>query len=147
MLATIAAAQYAASVAESNVQLMEKAFEDYSTEGWEVLLPLLADDFELTTPPGLAAEPDTYRGQDGMRRYFESFYEVMEEIRIEPKEFRAIDDWVVVPFLMSARGRATGLEAGIEGVMAWRFRDGKAVRGLVFAELDEALAAVEESAG
>ena len=132
-------------MAESNVDLIRTAFEGYAREGYESMLPLLASDFELTTPPGLAAEPDTYRGQDGMRRYFESFYDVMEEIRIEPKEFREIEDWVVVPFAMSARGRATGLKAGIDGVMAWRLRDGKAIRCLVFAELDEALAAVGEA--
>jgi ketosteroid isomerase-like protein len=60
-------------VAESNSETMRKAFEGYEAEGWESMLPLLAPDFELTTPPGLAAEPDTYRGEDGMRRYFESF--------------------------------------------------------------------------
>jgi ketosteroid isomerase-like protein len=129
-------------VAESNSETMRKAFEGYDAEGWESMLPLLAPDFELTTPPGLAAEPDTYRGEDGMRRYFESFNEVMEEIRFQPHEFREIEDWVLIPFKMTARGRATGLEAGIDGVMAWMLRDGLAVRALVFAELEEALAAV-----
>jgi len=130
-------------MAESNTEVMKRGFEDYASDGYEAMLPLLAPDFELTTPPGLATEPDTYRGQDGMRRYFESFYEAMDEIRIEPKEFREIGDWVVIPFAMSARGRATGIEAGIEGVMTWRLRDGLAVRCLVFAELEDALAAVE----
>jgi ketosteroid isomerase-like protein len=129
-------------VAESNSETMRKAFEGYDAEGWESMLPLLAPDFELTTPPGLAAEPDTYRGEDGMRRYFESFNEVMEEIRFQPHEFREIEDWVLIPFKMTARGRATGLEAGIDGVMAWMLRDGLAVRALVFAELEEALAAI-----
>ena len=49
----------------------------------------------MTTPPGLAAEPDTYRGEEGIRRYWESFYEVMEEIHVEPAgEFEEIEDWV-----------------------------------------------------
>jgi ketosteroid isomerase-like protein len=129
-------------MSESNAEVMRKALERFATEGYEPLLPLLASDFELITPPGLAAEPDTYRGEEGMRRYWESFYEIMEEIRIEPKEFREIDDWVLVPFELSARGRSTGIEAGIEGVMAWRWRDGLAVRALLFSDFDEALAAV-----
>jgi ketosteroid isomerase-like protein len=142
MLATIAAAHYAAPVPETNADVMRAAFERFASEGYEVLLPLLAPEFELTTPPGLAAEPDTYRGEEGMRRYFESFYDVMDEIRIEPKEFHEVQDWVLVPFRMLATGRTTGIESGIDGVMAWRWRDGKAVRALVFAELEEALAAV-----
>lgn len=129
-------------MAGANAETMRKAFEGYDAEGWESMLSLLAQDFELTTPPGLAAEPDTYRGEDGMRRYFESFNEVMEEIRFEPHEFREVEDWVLIPFRMTARGKATGIEAGIDGVMTWKLRDGKAVRALVFAELEEALAAI-----
>ena len=144
--ATIAAAEYASAVAESDVETMRKAFADLASEGWESILPLVAEDFELTTPPGLATEPDTYRGEEGMRRYWESFYEVMDDIRIEPKEFREVRDWVVIPFKLTARGQASGIESGIDGVMAWRLRDGLAVRCLVFGGLDEALAELETTA-
>jgi ketosteroid isomerase-like protein len=134
-------------VAESNGELIRQGFDDLAAGGYEALLPLISPDFELTTPPGLAAEPDTYRGPDGMTRYFESFYEAMDEIHFEPHEFREIGDWVVVPFTLTARGRSTGLEAEQFGVMAWQLRDGLAVRLEVFAELSEALAAVGEGRG
>jgi ketosteroid isomerase-like protein len=142
-MATIAAAQYASAVAESNVELIRQGFEDLAASGYEAMLPLIAPDFELTTPPGLAAEPDTYRGPEGMTRYFESFYEAMDEVRFQPHEFREIGDWVVVPFTLTARGSSTGLEAQQSAVMSWKLRDGLAVRLEVFAELEEALAAVE----
>lgn len=146
-MATIAAAEYASAVAESNVELIRQGFEDLAASGYEAMLSLIAPDFELTTPPGLAAEPDTYRGPEGMTRYFESFYEAMDEVRFEPHEFREIGDWVVVPFTLTARGRSTGLEAQQSAVMSWKLRDGLAVRLEVFAELEEALAAVGEGAG
>jgi ketosteroid isomerase-like protein len=146
--ATIAAAQYASAVAESNVQVIRRAFEGLATDGYEsAILPLLAPEFEFTTPPDLASEPDTYRGQAGMRRYFESFYEAMDEIRFEPHEFRELGAWVVVPFTVIARGRSTGLEAEQSAVMAWKLRDGQAVGLEIFAELAEALAAVEQRVG
>jgi ketosteroid isomerase-like protein len=130
-------------VAESNADLMRSGLEGMEKEGWEAMLPLVAEDFEMTTPPGLAAEPDTYRGEEGIRRYWESFYEVMEEIHVEPAgEFEEIEDWVLAPFTLRATGRTTGIESGIEGVMAWRWRDGKAVRALLFATLEEARAAI-----
>ncbi len=74
-------------------------------------------------------------------------YEAMDELHFEPHEFREIGDWVVVPFTLTARGRSTGLEAEQYAVMAWQLRDEKAVRLEVFAELEEALATVEEPAG
>ncbi|HEY8639578.1 MAG TPA: nuclear transport factor 2 family protein [Solirubrobacterales bacterium] len=134
-------------MAESTGELIRQGFEDLAASGYEAMLPLISPEFELTTPPGLAAEPDTYRGPDGMTRYFESFYEAMDEIHFEPHEFREIGDWVVVPFTLTARGRSTGLEAEQAGVMAWQLRDGLAVRLDVFAELSEALAAVEQNPG
>ena len=134
-------------MAESNGGLIRQGFEDLAASGYEAMLPLISPEFELTTPPGLAAEPDTYRGPDGMTRYFESFYEAMDEIHFEPHEFREIGDWVVVPFTLTARGRSTGLEAEQFAVIAWQLRDGLAVRLDVFAELSEALAAVEQNPG
>lgn len=107
---------------------------------------MLAPDFELTTPPELSAEPDTYRGPEGMRRYFESFYDAMNEVRFKPLDFYQRNEWVVVPFTMTARGRTTGLVAEQEGVMAWKVRDGLAVRLEVFAELEDALQAIEKRA-
>ncbi len=133
-------------MAESNVDLIRQGFEDLARDGYEAMLPLIAPDFELTTPPGLAAEPDTYRGPEGMRRYFESFYEAMDEVRFEPGEFREIGEWVVAPCTLTARGRSTGLEAKQSVVLAWKLRDGLAVRLEVFAELEDALAAVGEGA-
>jgi ketosteroid isomerase-like protein len=135
-------------VSEADVELIKQGFEDMEREGWEkAILPLIAPDFELTTPPDLAAEPDTYRGPDGMRRYFESFYEAMEEIHFRPHEFREVGEWVVVPFTITARGRSTGIEAEQYLVAAWKMRDGKVVRAEVFAQVEEALAALGDGGG
>ncbi|MGH2981098.1 MAG: nuclear transport factor 2 family protein [Solirubrobacterales bacterium] len=135
-------------MSKSDVELIRRGFEELEREGWEkALLPLIADDFELTTPPSLSAEPDTYRGPEGLRRYFESFYEVMEEIHFRPHEFRVVGEWIVAPCTLTARGRATGLEAEQFAVLAWMVRDGKAVRVKVFAELEEALAALADPDG
>jgi ketosteroid isomerase-like protein len=133
-------------VADSNVDLIRRGFEDLERDGYKALLSLIAPDFELTTPPDLASEPDTYHGPEGVTRYFESFYEAMEEIHFQPHEFRPIGDWVVVPFTVVARGRTTGLQAEQSAVMAWKLRDGKAVRLEVFAALGEALETVERYA-
>ena len=134
-------------MAESDVELIRQSFEDLASDGYEAMLPLISPDFELTTPPALSAEPDTYRGPEGMRRYWESFYDAMDEVRFEPHEFRELNGWIVVPFTLTARGRSTGLEVEQKAVMTWKVRDGLAVRLEVFAELEEALAAVGEGVG
>jgi ketosteroid isomerase-like protein len=95
----------------------------------------------VTTPASLAAEPDTYRGHDGLRRYFDSFYEAMDHVHFEPHDFREIGDRVLVPFTLTARGRTTGLAFDQHAVMVWRLHDQRAVRLELFTTLDEALAA------
>jgi ketosteroid isomerase-like protein len=109
--------------------------------------PCSTPEFELTTPPTLTAEPDTYRGPEGIRRYFDSFYEAMDEIEFEPTGFHEVEERVVVEFTLKARGRTTGIVAEQQGVFVWELRDGRAVRLDVYSNLDEALEAARLGGG
>jgi ketosteroid isomerase-like protein len=131
-------------VSRENVEIVMQAFDDFQREGWQALIPLLDPEFELTTPPDLAMEPDTYRGEEGLRRYFESFEDVMEDIRIVPEgEFLDAGDKVFFEFTLSARGRETGIEAKQHAFQVWTMRDGKGLRADVFASREAALQAAE----
>ncbi len=124
-----------------NVETVRRGFELLRRDGLEALLDLIDPEFETTTPPELTVEPSTYRGHDGLRRYFDSFYEVMEEVRFEPEEFIDAGERVVVPVRLVARGRGTGIEVEQRLVMVWTLRDGKVTRLDPYATKEEALAA------
>jgi ketosteroid isomerase-like protein len=124
-----------------NVEIVRRGFEAFEQDGVDGLLTLAHEDFEATTPPGLASEPDTYVGHDGVRRYFASFYEVMDDIRWEAHAFHGVGEKVVVECTVYARGKSTGLEFGQFSVQVWTLRDGKATRLELYATLDEALQA------
>lgn len=130
-------------MASSNLEIAERGFAAFNEGGIEGILPFIHPDFEATTPPELAAEPQTYRGHDGVRRWFTSFEEVMDEIRWDAHRFREVDDRVVVEFTLRARGKTTGLDFGQEAVMVWEIRDGKAIRLSLYPTLDEAISALE----
>jgi ketosteroid isomerase-like protein len=132
-------------VASENLEIVKRGFDAFNERGIEGIIPLIHSDFEATTPPSLASEPDTYRGPDGIRRWFDSFDEVMDEIRWEPHRFREAGARVVVEFTLRARGKTTGLDFGQDAVMVWEIRDGMASRLDLFQSLDEALVAVEGS--
>jgi ketosteroid isomerase-like protein len=124
------------------VRVVEAATSGMATGDPEAVVPHIHPDFEMRTPPGLAAEPDLYRGADGVRRWFESFYEVMDEVRVEASELEQVGDDVVVANLrVSARGRATGLELDQAAVGLARVADGKVKELQFFTERDQALAA------
>jgi ketosteroid isomerase-like protein len=129
-------------VAEGSVEIVRAGFEAFNRGGVDALLPFVHPDFEVTTPPELASEPDTYRGHEGVRRYFDSFYEAMEEIRWDSHSFREVEDRVVVEFTLRARGKSTGLDVAQEAVMVWSLVDGRAIGLDLFPTLDEALGSI-----
>jgi ketosteroid isomerase-like protein len=133
-------------MSDENVELVRKGFEALRERGPEGLLDELIDpEFEMTTPSNLASEPDTYRGHDGIRRYFDSFYEVMDDIYMEGHEFLAVGDRVVVDFTLHATGRSTGIAAGQNAFQVWTLKEGKAIRLELFATREEAIAATRIS--
>jgi ketosteroid isomerase-like protein len=131
-------------VSGENVDFIERGFEAFNERGVEGILPFIHPEFEATTPPNLASEPDTYRGHDGIRRWFDSFDEVMDGIRWDAHDFQQAGDKVVVEFTLRARGKTTGLDFGQDAVMVWSMRDGKAIRVELFESLDDALRAAQE---
>jgi ketosteroid isomerase-like protein len=131
-------------VAESNLEIIERGFEAFNEDGVDGILPFIHPEFEATTPPELASEPDTYRGHEGIHRWYSSFEEVMDEIRWDARDFREVGDRVVVQFTLHARGKTTGLDFGQDAVMVWELRDGQAVRVSLYPTLDQALAAIEQ---
>jgi ketosteroid isomerase-like protein len=134
-------------VSDENAELVRQGFEALRDGDVEALIPLIHAEFELTTPPALAAEPDTYRGPDGLRRYFESFYEAMDRVIFEPEDFIPVGERVVVPSVLRTRGRTTGIETGQRIVQVWDVKDGKALRVEVYATLEEAMAAARSTSG
>jgi ketosteroid isomerase-like protein len=128
-------------MSSENVDTVRRGFEVLREQGLEAMLEFVDPEFEVTTPPEFAVEPSTYRGHDGLRRYFDSFYEVMEEVRFEPEEFIAAGEQVVVPLRLVARGRGTGIEADQRLVQVCTLRDGKILRMDLYATTEEALAA------
>jgi ketosteroid isomerase-like protein len=129
-------------MSEQNVEAVKEGFEALERGDVEELIRRIHPDFEFTTPASLTVEPDTYRGEEGVRRYFDSFYDAMEDIHFIPGEFIDAGDLVVVPVELRARGKETGIEVEQHLVQVWAVRDGRAAGIEVFATLEEALEAV-----
>jgi ketosteroid isomerase-like protein len=128
-------------MSQESVEIVRQVFETFNDEDIERTLALTHPDFELEVPPDLSAEPDIYRGHDGMRRYWESFRDAMEEIRFQPERFWDAGDVVVVAMHGSARGRRTAIPVELRTAGTWAICDGKVIRVRAYASLSEALEA------
>ncbi len=128
-------------MARTAVELLREAFEAFNSEDVDRIVAVTAADFEGVVPPELSAEPDTYRGHSGIRRYFESFQEVMDDIRFELDEFWEAGESVVAVVRLTAKGRQTEIAVEQRLAQVWTVRDGKIRRAYAYTSLAEAFEA------
>ena len=133
-------------MSQKNIEIVRSAYAALAEQGVEGMLAFTDPQFEATTPPSLASEPDTYRGHEGVRRYFGSFGDALEGVYFVGQEFTAVGDKVLVDTTMHARGRTTGIEAEQRAFLVFTLRDGLVTRLETFAEQGQAIeaAAVQE---
>jgi ketosteroid isomerase-like protein len=105
---------------------------------------LLAPDFEfIPMTVGVMGSPGraTYRGRDGLRRYYEERAEVFGAGEVHVRSCESVEDAVVVSARSTARGRGSGVVLEEDITLVYWVRDGKAVRLQAFRSRDEALEA------
>jgi len=132
---------------DTNLDLVREGFDAMREGDPEAMMPFIHPEFEVTTPPGLAAEPDTYRGPEGIRRYFDSFYDAMDRVTFDADEFIPVGALVVVRSVLRTRGRSSGIEAEQNIALVYELKDGKAYRISVYATVGEAIEAARAAEG
>jgi ketosteroid isomerase-like protein len=120
-----------------SVEVLERLFAAYRERGVDGALEFIDPEFEVVVGPELSAEPDVYRGHEGVRRYFAGF-EGIEDVRMRPEAMIEDRGRVLVPIVLTGRGASSGIEVEQRVVQAWTVRDGKAVRVEAFTDLDSA---------
>jgi ketosteroid isomerase-like protein len=124
-----------------NVEVVRQMFEAFNSEDIELIVAFAHPELEVEIPSEVSAEPDTYRGPDGIRRYFRSFQDVMEEIRFDPERLWEAGDSVVVALRLTAKGRQTAIAVEQRTGAVWTLREGKVIRVRAYASASEALQA------
>ena len=128
-------------MSEGDVARARAALAMFGTGDLDRLVRQFHPDFVGVVPPELSAEPDTYRGHAGIRRYLESFREYVNGLRFVPEDVIDAGDAVVVAMRIEGRGRGSGVP--FEQRLANRItvRDGLIDSMTAYATVDEALAA------
>ena len=96
---------------------------------------------ELVPP---AAYPDTessYRGQEGVRRWFRQIDEIWDDWRFEAESFLDAGTQVVVFVRVSGTAKQSGAAVAIPAAHVLTIRDGRVTRANVFLDRSEALEA------
>jgi ketosteroid isomerase-like protein len=132
-------------MASQNVDIVRGMLEAYSREGAEAVLEFIHPDFHGEVPPEVSAEPDSYDGHEGVRRYFALFSEVIDDLAFEPYEFIEAGDRVLVVSRLSGRGKGSGIPVEMEAYNVGVVRGDKLAAMSAYGSRDAALEALGES--
>lgn len=125
----------------ADVEVVGRALEAWNSGDIDRIVALTAEDFQGEVAPELSAEPDTYRGREGIERYFRSFGEAFERIHFEAEEIIDAGASVVVAMRLTAVGKQTGIEVEQRNAGVWTVAAGKLARIDTFTSLAQALQA------
>jgi ketosteroid isomerase-like protein len=115
-------------VTESNLAVVQRLFDQYAEGGVEAILDGADENIVIEIPSDLSAEPDTYHGHDGVRRYFAGFQGMLDDVRYEAIELTPIGDAVLAHSRMSGRGVSSGLDVDLEVYVIHELAGGKITR-------------------
>ena len=126
----------------SESEVVRQMLDALNGEGTEAALAWFAEDFHGVVPPELSAEPDSYDGHDGVRHYFDSFHEIVDDLRFDAEELVDVAPGAVAARgLITGSGRESGIPIEMRVPMLMRLRDGKLIGMAGYREWDEAVAA------
>jgi ketosteroid isomerase-like protein len=128
-------------MSEDDVARARAALAAFGTGDLDRLVRQFHPDFVGVVPPELSAEPDTYLGHAGIRRYVESFREYVDGLRFVPEDVIDAGGAVVVAMRIEGRGRGSGVPFEQRLANRITLRDGLIDSMTAYATVDEALAA------
>src|SRR5688500_13393378 len=127
-------------MSRENIEVLRKGYEAWN-RGEHPAFDFMEPQFELQLPEG-GINVGTVRGRESVQRFFAQYLEVFESYRMEPEEFFAAEDRIVVFIHAPARGKGSGVDVVFSPAHLWTMNGGRAVRLEVFPDRKEALEAV-----
>lgn len=128
-------------MSQQDVELVRRAMEAWNREDIDELIPLSDPEVEFVSIFA-GMEGRTYRGYDGLRRYFADMKDVWAEFHRDIEGMTdAGKDQVVVFFRLLGTARASGIPVDERVTTVFRLREGRLHRMVVYRDRAEALEA------
>jgi ketosteroid isomerase-like protein len=123
---------------ESHVEIVKIGLDAWNRRDIDAVIEILHHDAELI-PMRAVFEGTVYHGTGGFRTFLRDMGEEWENFRLEPDEFRELDDArVLVLGRLQGRGKASGVEFDTPAAWVCELRDGKVAKVQFYAHEDAA---------
>jgi hypothetical protein len=126
-------------MSQENVDLHQRAIDSVNRRDLEAFLMLSDEGIEVVSR--IVAFEGGLHGHDGIRAWWENWFESFPDYNIEVVEMRAIEDITVATIKAAGHGAGSALPFEDNAWLACRWRDGKCTWWQVFPVEAEALEA------
>ena len=124
-----------------DVAAARELYATLNADDWTGFMALLHPEIEVREE-FLGPDRAVYRGHDGVREWLRRTGEVMSDFRWQPLRFMRLEDALVIPVKVTARGSGSGAEVTADLVHMGRVRDGKLALIASYPDLQSAVAGV-----
>jgi uncharacterized protein len=123
---------------DERVELVRRGYEAWNKGDRSWVLEHMSPNVEWITPPE-DPDPGTYRGYEGVERFWSQWRAAVGQLNFAPQEMFAVGDNVVVTALRSGRGEHSGLKVSDTVIQVFTFEDDTCVRVHEYYDRDTAL--------
>lgn len=128
-------------MSQQNVAIVKRAYEAWARRDMAAVLGACDPDIEWWEREDVP-DPTVHRGLTAVGTRFAELDDVWIGLGLEPQEFIDAGDFVVVPFRLTGRGRASGASFDEDEVHVFRLRNGNIIELREYSEKVEALKVV-----
>jgi ketosteroid isomerase-like protein len=130
-------------MSQENVEVVRRGYKAFDRQQFDLELAVETWDPEGELIPAMAGavEGKVYRGIEGLRSYYEELFESFSQVRLDDREFTALDDRVLVLYRLRVRGHDSGVAIDQPGGALYTLRGGKIVHARSYLSRAEALEA------
>ncbi|MBW3665518.1 MAG: nuclear transport factor 2 family protein [Actinobacteria bacterium] len=110
----------------SNIELVQQIYAAIGRGDIGTVTAMMTNDVEIHVPgPDVIPFTGTFRGADGVGQFFQSIGANCDVVALQPTEFVADDDHVVVVGSETLTAKPTGRSWSTEWAMVWTILEGK----------------------
>jgi len=127
-----------AGMSSQNVELVRSGFEAWNRGDLQWMLDHLSSDWEWQTARLFPGTDPVYRGKEGFTRFWNSFREPWESIRVELEHVEELGDRVLALHTFHGTGKDSGVNVTVKMANLYTIQDGLCVHQIGYADWDSA---------
>jgi ketosteroid isomerase-like protein len=129
-------------MSQENVAVVRASFQAFEEGGLDAMAEFWAADINWRAMEGALDDVGEMQGREALRRYYEDWLDMFEDISVVPEEVRDVgDDRVVAVPHVTARAKASGVRTELRYAVVCTVRDGKIARGREYVDREHAVEA------